>query len=456
MDSVPRPIMPGEPWMMPSHLAKAITAGAAGPWAGFTAAVAYARAGLPVALVEPGGKRPVGGWDTATADPEAVRDRFVAEPAGNVGLAAGGDWIAFDIDPRHGGRLETLEAAGVPIDGYRERSAGDGWHLYFTMPAGLTATRGATVAPGVEAKAAGQGIVTPHSRLADGRRWRVDDGVRFVWPSLSPALPWLDALTAPRTLAAATVTADDERDASDVLRALAGSRFAPLVAAILSDGRGPYPSRSEADAGLALMASHHLRDHPRRAEVLCALLHRHSRKRRDHATPGRYIAVTVAAAETDRDRRDADRLTRIRAVIAAGQTLASSPFPDPSQPLARVPACMRAHARLAGEKRENVTVGAFPDGHDITQGKAGRRASAVLGFLAGAAGSEWAARDGWTRLPVTDLATLLDVDRSTIRRDVDRLAAAGLIETTVRCRVHDGRARRDRWARVRSPPAGGG
>ena len=74
------------------------------------------------------------GVKSATSAPEQVRDAWLAEPGANVGLAPDGTWIMVDVDPRHRGTLDDVERLGLDVSGYRERSAGGGWHVPLVWP----------------------------------------------------------------------------------------------------------------------------------------------------------------------------------------------------------------------------------------------------------------------------------------------------------------------------------
>lgn len=168
---------------MPAALQDALMgAREADPWAGFTAACTLARNGFRVLPAEPGGKAPLTlanfrhGAQSATTDPERVRDAWIAEPTANIGLAPDGQYVILDVDPRNGGSLQRAEELGLPVDGYRELSGGGGFHVPLVMPAGVVATRSAILAPGIELKGPGAFALSPASRLEDGGRYLPQPG----------------------------------------------------------------------------------------------------------------------------------------------------------------------------------------------------------------------------------------------------------------------------------------
>lgn len=416
---------------MPSMLIDAVQADPTmDEWAGFTAAMAFARAGVAVLPCAPGGKAPVvagpfkRGARSATTDSEALRDIWLSMPSANVAVAPDDRWVLIDVDPRNGGTLEGVERLGLDVSAYRERSGSGGHHIPLRMPPGIRATRSAIHAPGVELIAKGRFAVSPASRLADGGVYRPEPG-RDIWTWGAIPAGWrhLATLTesGPRT-AALAITADDERDADDAVRRLLQSAYADDVRAVLFDGQGRFLSRSEADFALALAASHHLRDHLRREQVVVAVLHRHSRKARDHADPGDYITRTTHAAIAGRDLRDADRLAAIRRRLLSG---------------------LPGHA-VQGPDDTNVL--------DVTLDGIGA-AGVVRAWLRGQGeDDEWARADGWHRLPVSDVAAVVGLARESVSRSVAALARAGEIEREILTYRHDGAVRRDCLIRSRDPP----
>lgn len=72
-------------------------------------AIAYARAGLDVLPLVPGGKVPhrlaPHGKDSATSDVAQVRDWWVQAPDANIGLRPAEGIVVVDVDPRDDGDL---------------------------------------------------------------------------------------------------------------------------------------------------------------------------------------------------------------------------------------------------------------------------------------------------------------------------------------------------------------
>jgi hypothetical protein len=70
--------------------------------------------------------------------------------------------VVADIDPRHGGKLETLWDLGWSQDTCAARSGAGGWHVYAQCPAGGLPSVD-NYAPGIEFKANGKLVIAPPS-----------------------------------------------------------------------------------------------------------------------------------------------------------------------------------------------------------------------------------------------------------------------------------------------------
>jgi len=98
----------------------------------------YAKHGLWVIPIEPGGKRPWGGngIDHATTDPQIIREWYAECPDAGVGIACAASGIlAIDIDPRNGGdKTWSALSAGHEINTVEAVTGGGGRHLLFLAP----------------------------------------------------------------------------------------------------------------------------------------------------------------------------------------------------------------------------------------------------------------------------------------------------------------------------------
>src|SRR5215467_776475 len=110
------------------------------------AALSYAAEGLAVFPLAPKSKIPLlskaeggAGWKDATTNLDQVRAWWTRWPNANIGYAPRGSLLIIDIDLRNQGKAswERLTRA-IPMPETRCVQTGNGYHLYFTLPAGLT------------------------------------------------------------------------------------------------------------------------------------------------------------------------------------------------------------------------------------------------------------------------------------------------------------------------------
>jgi hypothetical protein len=171
-----------------------------------TAALAYARRGLPVFPLQ--GKLPLvaHGFYDASTDIALITAWWQRWPAANIGIPTGkpSGWIALDVDTRHGG-LESLRHLQHAIhhrasDGVcttvlllatrLQYTGGGGLHLLFrrrddvTMP--LRNAVGFAGYAGLDLRGDGGYLTVSPSLHASGQRYR--------WLSPAPLLPFPDAL----------------------------------------------------------------------------------------------------------------------------------------------------------------------------------------------------------------------------------------------------------------------
>jgi hypothetical protein len=224
-----------------------------------TAALAYARHGIPVLPVHtpgPGGgcscdkgvrcERPGKhprlrhGLTEATTDPRQIELWWARWPEANVGLRTGIAMDVADVDSVEGrhGLLHLL--GGVWPTGPQVRTGGGGWHFWF-HPTGFG--NRVRLLPGLDWRGIGGYVVAPPSRHLDGDyRWLRRPGDAL--PTGSPALLALvegptvastphRPITHPDRYAAAALTAEADR----VARAPTGSRNDTLNRAAFALGR---------------------------------------------------------------------------------------------------------------------------------------------------------------------------------------------------------------------------
>jgi len=156
-------------------------------------ALAYARAGLEVLPLVPGGKLPhrlaPHAMHSATSDPDVVRDWWVQAPTANIGIRPAEGIVVVDVDPRNGGasRLAALvREHGHLSPTWTAWTGGGGLHVWYRAP-GPYRKR---LALGVDLKAHTTGyVVAPPSLHGSGRRYAWGNALPIA---LSP--PWLAEL----------------------------------------------------------------------------------------------------------------------------------------------------------------------------------------------------------------------------------------------------------------------
>lgn len=141
------------------------------------AALDYARLGLPVLPLVPGGKAPLGrlvrhGHRGASTDPAQVSEWWRAEPTANIGVRCdSSSFDALDVDEPDG--MASLHRL-VTLNGRIATSINQtphGYHFLF-LPGALPTTTG-RVARGLDTRGGGTGyIVMPPSVSANGGIYR--------------------------------------------------------------------------------------------------------------------------------------------------------------------------------------------------------------------------------------------------------------------------------------------
>lgn len=171
-----------------------------------TAALAYARQGLPVFPLQ--GKLPLvkHGFYAASLNPSVIRGWWQRWPEANIGIPTGkpSQWIVLDVDPRHGGweslrhlqlalhhRASDCACAPVRLLTTRIQSTGGGGlHLLFRLRADvempLRNAVGFAGYAGLDLRGDGGYVVTAPSVHESGHLYR--------WLSSAPLLPFPDQL----------------------------------------------------------------------------------------------------------------------------------------------------------------------------------------------------------------------------------------------------------------------
>lgn len=139
------------------------------PGALLSAALYYAKAGLPVFPLRDGGKTPATahGFKDASTDPDQVRAWWTASPQANIGLPTGHRFTVIDVDvPAGYYSLAYMRDADLipPILG-RVITPSGGTHLHI---AATGEGNSAGKAPGIDIRGLGGYVVAPPSRSEEG------------------------------------------------------------------------------------------------------------------------------------------------------------------------------------------------------------------------------------------------------------------------------------------------
>lgn len=193
------------------------------------AARRYLARGWSVLPLRPRDKRPLILWEHLQHERPSEQDVvewFRRWPDANIGIVTGeiSNLIVLDIDPKHGGdaALGRLEQRFGPLSATVEAvTGGDGRHLYFAHPGGLTRNR-AGLAQGIDLRGDGGYIVAPPSIHPTGRPYS-----------------WIPGRGAGRDHTCSSATLDPRAGPRSPCRALA-SRVAPTGARRCAGGRAQF------------------------------------------------------------------------------------------------------------------------------------------------------------------------------------------------------------------------
>src|SRR5450631_1210733 len=127
------------------------------------------------------------GVKDATSKPEQVREWWRLYPDANIGIATGQGMLVIDIDPKHGGSLEALNAV-IPLPPTATvHTGGGGFHLYFMCSLSYSIRNSVgKLAPGIDVRGENGYVVAPPSIHASGNRyyWESHKGFAVAPPAL--------------------------------------------------------------------------------------------------------------------------------------------------------------------------------------------------------------------------------------------------------------------------------
>jgi hypothetical protein len=143
-------------------------------------------------------KRPLIRWEHLQhkrPSEEEISEWFRRWPDANIGIVTGeiSNLIVLDIDPKHGGdsMLGQLEQKfGMLPDTVEAVTGGEGRHLYFAHPFGLTRNR-TGLAQGIDLRGDGGYIVAPPSIHPSGRPYKWAAGRSPEEITLAPLPRWM-------------------------------------------------------------------------------------------------------------------------------------------------------------------------------------------------------------------------------------------------------------------------
>jgi hypothetical protein len=142
--------------------------------------------------------RTANGFEDATCDADTITRWWSRWPDANIGVGTGdvSGIVVLDVDPEKGGN-ESLERL---LQGRRlpktptVHTGGDGLHIYFALPPGVSYASRNALLPGLDAKAKGGYAIAPPSNHRSGNRylWRRDQTPEKVKLSVVP--DWLSSV----------------------------------------------------------------------------------------------------------------------------------------------------------------------------------------------------------------------------------------------------------------------
>lgn len=162
------------------------------------AAKHYLALGWSVLPLRRRAKRPLIRWEHLQhkrPSAEEISEWFRRWPDANIGIVTGeiSNLIVLDIDPKHGGdgMLGRLEQKfGMLPDTVEAVTGGEGRHLYFAHPLGLTRNR-IGLAQGIDLRGDGGYIVAPPSIHPSGRPYEWAAGRSPEEITLAPLPRWM-------------------------------------------------------------------------------------------------------------------------------------------------------------------------------------------------------------------------------------------------------------------------
>lgn len=135
------------------------------------AALEYARQGLSIIPLIPGGKKPWIRWsryETAPATPDEIRAWWAERPASNIGMVTGAisGLVVIDVDVRGGAARDIRALYERYPTGMISRTGGGGWHLFYRAPS--RPVRNRVGQSGIDVRGDGGYVALPPSSHSSG------------------------------------------------------------------------------------------------------------------------------------------------------------------------------------------------------------------------------------------------------------------------------------------------
>jgi hypothetical protein len=138
------------------------------------------------------GKHPLSvGWNRDIAKVDNLDRDLLAMVDVNIGLATGAGLVVIDIDPRHGG-IENIQRLQDEFGAFPAcptvQTGGGGVHFYFRSATRIGSSAG-QIAPGIDVKGDGGGVVAPPSVHFSGKPYT---WIRPLTSEFPPLPEWLE------------------------------------------------------------------------------------------------------------------------------------------------------------------------------------------------------------------------------------------------------------------------
>lgn len=116
------------------------------------------------------------GFNSATLDPDLIREWWTRNPWANVGIATGpSDLVVVDVDPKNGGNAtydDLVRRYGALPATHHVRTGGGGDHYYLSAGGVFYESTGGVLGTGIDIRAQKGGVVAPPSLHRSGQLYQ--------------------------------------------------------------------------------------------------------------------------------------------------------------------------------------------------------------------------------------------------------------------------------------------